>query len=191
LDHDEFDEQAAHIVVVDRSGQVQGAVRLSHCRIPWMLDSIFSDIVPRYRVLKQWDTMEASRWVVSKQARSSSVRLRNGRGLSELICKGVYNYCLLHGVRYLYTVTSTAVHRHLSRIGVPSLKLAEPTTMLDGVSTLAAKVDWADVARNENLRRWYESVHLVQLPTAEHRIYRKSGGYRIRSPRLRAYSAVY
>jgi N-acyl-L-homoserine lactone synthetase len=189
LDHDEFDEQAAHIVVLDRAGQVLGAVRLSHCRIPWMLDTVFADIAPEQRVSKHWDTMEASRLVVAKEARSGAVRLSNGRGISELICKGVYNYCQLHGVRYLYMVTTTSVHRHLRQVGVSSVALGDPKIMADGVPTLAARLDWDEVVRADTLRRWYQAVHLVPLPAVEHRVYRKSGTYRIRSSRLRSYSS--
>jgi N-acyl-L-homoserine lactone synthetase len=175
MERDEFDEAAVHIVVADEWANVKASVRLLPGNRPWMLDTVFRDLLPNMNIAKESNAMEASRLAVAKDSRS--VRLKNGRLLCELLYKAAYVYGMLHDCRYLYMVTSTAVHRHLNRAGVPCVSLGTPKSMADGVRALSAKLDWYKIAENAELFEWYESGLRANVTDGGYRKAMSSGVY--------------
>jgi acyl homoserine lactone synthase len=90
-------------------------------------------------------------------------------GLSMLVYKGIYHWCVMHNIRYVYMVVELKVYRMLQAKGFHSQMVGEPRTMSDGCVAVAAFIDWQEfIATNAPLRpsfvRWFTLNELYQTP---------------------------
>ena len=117
--------------------------------------------------------MELSRLCVAPEARKAGFADNFGaHGVSMLLYKGVYHWCLAKRVRFIYLVVEQRVFRLLCASGFPCKPVGEPVAMPDGVKAVAAMLDWrefetANIVKRPKLLQWfsrYQSVRPTRLP---------------------------
>ncbi len=127
-----------------------------------MLENEFLSLVaPEHEIRKESDTVEVSRLCVAPEARNANIRGNFGmHGISMLLYKGVYHWCIDNDIRYLYLVVEHKVLRLLCAKGFPCNLIGEPKIMPDGVAAVAALMDWREferlnAARRPAMLRWF------------------------------------
>lgn len=156
VEQDEFDARAVHMAVLDEQRAVVATVRLAPAEAPWMLTTVFRRLLPAGTRIERAGAMEASRMAVAKRARVH--RLASGRRVCDLLYKGAYLYCALHGIRHLYMVTSDVVLRHMRNAGLPCQPLGDAVRMEDGVKAIAVLLDWEPLRERRAVSDWHDSA---------------------------------
>ncbi|MGV8075490.1 MAG: acyl-homoserine-lactone synthase [Syntrophobacteraceae bacterium] len=158
LESDDYDKDAVQIAVfID--GVIAGCIRLQPAGNRWMLDDVFIHLLPLgYPVCRDEDAMEASRLTVSRRFRYKPIHLN--RTVMDYLLKGLYLYCRLRGVRYLYMVVSVTAQEYLRRRGFACRNIGSYTVMSDGLIATAALLDWEDFQQRSDVRRldWYTGI---------------------------------
>jgi len=126
LEVDVYDVWSTSIGVFADETKLLGLVRMTHAPVPFMLESEFSAcLVGSHKVRKETDTAEITRLAVDPAIA--------GRGLSarvmKTIFKGMYQWCLLHDVRYTYMVVEHRLLWVLQRMGWPCRAIGEPVAL--------------------------------------------------------------
>lgn len=144
LETDDYDRHAISLGLWDGRQRLLAYLRLIPAGGPFMLEKEFSVMVGRgYTIRKTPDTVEVSRLCVAPEARRDRLVASFGVGsLSLLLYKGVYQWSLRHAVRFLYLVVETKIYRLLRSQGFPCEAIGNPVSMPDGVSAVAALLDW-------------------------------------------------
>lgn len=154
LEHDVYDAHAKHFGVL-RDRKMLSYLRLVSPEHRYMLEKEFRALVsPDHDIRKAPDTREVSRLCVSFDERGTKVRTSIGTiGVSMLLYRQVYQWCIPNKVRYLYLVVEYKVLRLLKMFGFPCVLVGEPTRMPDGVTAAAAIMDWREFEAKNLLAR--------------------------------------
>ncbi|UVT15444.1 MAG: GNAT family N-acetyltransferase [Nitrospira sp.] len=126
LEADVYDTWSTSIGVFADEARLLGLVRMTHAPVPFMLESEFSAcLVGNHRVRKQTDTAEITRLAVDPAIEDRGLSAR----LMKVIFKGMYQWCLLHEVRYTYMVVEHRLLRVVQRMGWPCRAIGEPVAL--------------------------------------------------------------
>jgi acyl homoserine lactone synthase len=126
LEADVYDAWSSSIGVFVDDARLLGLVRMTHAPVPFMLESEFSAcLVGSHRVRKQPDTAEITRLAVEPTIADRGLSAR----LMKTIFKGMYQWCLLHKVRYTYMVVEHRLLRVVQRMGWPCRAIGDPVAL--------------------------------------------------------------
>lgn len=126
LEFDLYDTWSTSIGVFADEGRLLGLVRMTHAPVPFMLESEFSAcLVGSHPVRKETDTAEITRLAVDPAIADRGLSAR----LMKTIFKGMYQWCLLHNVRYTYMVVEHRLLRVVQRMGWPCQAIGEPVAL--------------------------------------------------------------
>ncbi|MDF0650596.1 MAG: hypothetical protein CV081_00070 [Nitrospira sp. LK265] len=126
LEADVYDAWSTSIGVFADETKLLGLVRMTHAPVPFMLESEFSAcLVGSHRVRKETDTAEITRLAVDPAIADRGLSAR----LMKTIFKGMYQWCLLHDVRYTYMVVEHRLLRVVQRMGWPCRPIGEPVAL--------------------------------------------------------------
>lgn len=126
LEADVYDAWSTSIGVFGGTKKLLGLVRMTHAPVPFMLESEFSDcLVGSHQVRKETDTAEITRLAVDPMIADRGLSAR----LMKVIFKGMYQWCLLHDVRYTYMVVEHRLLRVVQRMGWPCHAIGEPVAL--------------------------------------------------------------
>ena len=171
MEIDGYDWHAAHIGVFDQNNTIVAFSRLVFPGTLFMIENEFSTLIGTcHKIRKQHDTTEASRLCVAPESRRVLVKSNFGsHGLSMLVYKGIYHWCVTHNIRYVYMVVELKVYRMLQAKGFRSQMVGEPRTMPDGCVAVATFLDWEEfIAANTLIRpcfvQWFTLNGLCQTP---------------------------
>lgn len=168
LEYDSYDDYAKHFGVFNEL-KILAYLRLVVPEYRYMLEKEFSNLVSTHHHLrKENDTREVSRLCVSEDERSTKIQTPIGQmGVSMLLYRCVYQWCVDNNVRYLYLVVEHKVFRLLKMLGFPCELIGEPTKMPDGVVAVAAMMDWRNFedrnfATHPDLMDWFSQYQSSQ-----------------------------
>lgn len=126
LEADVYDAWSTSIGVFADETKLLGLVRMTHAPVPFMLESEFSGcLVGSHSVRKETDTAEITRLAVDPEIADRGLSAR----LMKTIFKGMYQWCLLHDVRYTYMVVEHRLLRVVQRMGWPCRAIGEPVAL--------------------------------------------------------------
>ncbi|MEK9140229.1 MAG: acyl-homoserine-lactone synthase [Nitrospirota bacterium] len=126
LEADVYDTWSTSIGVFGDENKLLGLVRMTHAPVPFMLESEFSAcLVGSHQVRKETDTAEITRLAVDPTIADRGLSAR----LMKVIFKGMYQWCLLHDVRYTYMVVEHRLLRVVQRMGWPCHAIGEPVAL--------------------------------------------------------------
>lgn len=126
LEADVYDTWSTSIGVFADETRLLGLVRMTHAPVPFMLESEFSAcLVGHHHVRKETDTAEITRLAVDPAVTDRGLSAR----LMKTIFKGMYQWCLLHEVRYTYMVVEHRLLRVVQRMGWPCRAIGEPVAL--------------------------------------------------------------
>lgn len=126
LEADVYDAWSTSIGVFADETNLLGLVRMTHGPFPFMLESEFSAcLVGDHHVRKETDTAEITRLAVDPAIADRGLSAR----LMKTIFKGMYQWCLLHDVRYTYMVVEHRLLRVVQRMGWPCHAIGEPVAL--------------------------------------------------------------
>jgi N-acyl-L-homoserine lactone synthetase len=172
MESDEYDENAVFFGVFDEHRRLVSFLRLIMPDRQFMIEKEFLSLVdPNHRIRKEPDTAEISRLCVAPEARNNQ-RVGNFdvHKISLILFKGVYQWCLLNKMRYLYAVTELKIFRLYCLKGFPYRMIGRPAKMPDGVTVVAVVLDWDEFERSNEVRRpelarWFRKVQGSHPPT--------------------------
>jgi N-acyl-L-homoserine lactone synthetase len=126
LEADVYDAWSTSLGVLGDENKLLGLVRMTHAPVPFMLESEFSAcLVGSHRVRKETDTAEITRLAVDPAITDRGLSAR----LMKTIFKGMYQWCLVHDVRYTYMVVEHRLLRVVQRMGWPCHAIGEPVAL--------------------------------------------------------------
>ncbi|MDH4097568.1 MAG: GNAT family N-acetyltransferase [Nitrospira sp.] len=126
LEDDVYDAWSTSIGVFSGESKLLGLVRMTHAPVPFMLESEFSAcLVGSHRVRKETDTAEITRLAVDPAISDHGLSSK----LMKTIFKGMYQWCLIHDVRFTYMVVEHRLLRVVQRMGWPCRALGEPVAL--------------------------------------------------------------
>lgn len=126
LEDDMYDAWSDSIGVFSGEAKLLGLVRMTHAPVPFMLESEFSAcLVGNHRVRKEANTAEITRLAVDPAISDHGLSSK----LMKTIFKGMYQWCLIHNVRYTYMVVEHRLLRVVQRMGWPCRPLGEPVAL--------------------------------------------------------------
>jgi len=148
---DEFDRVSEHLGIINPVGNIVGTIRFTSNDNAWMMEKYFPELLPEnFDRMKGKHSVEVSRMAVSQSARV--IHNTDGRGIAELLYKGIFNYCESRSISYIYIVVSTTVLRHLKMHRMPAQTIGPKVIMPDGVEAVAAVIDWTKLFQSANAR---------------------------------------
>lgn len=168
LEVDRHDPFAISIGVFSTTEELLGIFRFLPPSRKFMLEREFvSLLAPDYRVRKQWDTAEVTRFTVAPNLRQQSI---SPGYISRLMYKAMYQWSQENGVRYIYVAVERRFWRALVIAGYPYQAIG-PVTELPpaGAASVAAILDWEHF-RSENKRKrstfldWIETRQPAAVP---------------------------
>jgi acyl homoserine lactone synthase len=138
LESDIYDAWSTSIGIFSNQ-QLLGMVRMTPAPFPFMLESEFSGcLVGPHRVRKNLDTAEITRLALDPVIRDKSL---SARFILTLI-KGIYQWALVHDIRYFYLVVEHRFLRMLQRLGISCDPLGPPVALPPArVLSIAAVMD--------------------------------------------------
>lgn len=126
LEADMYDTWSTSIGIFVDDTRLLGLVRMTHAPVPFMLESEFSAcLVGNHHVRKETDTAEITRLAVDPEIADRGLSAR----LMKAIFKGMYQWCLLHDVRYTYMVVEYRLLRVVQRMGWPCHAIGESVAL--------------------------------------------------------------
>lgn len=168
VESDDYDRSAVFFGVFDDADVLAAFIRLIPGPHPFMLDKEFSFLIDACAALRRGPgTGEISRLCVAPDHRGTLVRCDCGDTiLAMFVFKGLYLWCLEHGIPYLYAVTEPATQRLFVRRGIPLRQLGESRAMPDGVTAVAVALDWDEFVEMNNVKRpellrWFNQAQSV------------------------------
>jgi N-acyl-L-homoserine lactone synthetase len=168
LETDEYDPFSMAIGVFSAEEELLGVFRFLPPSWSFMLEREFAPLLaPGYRVRKEWDTAEVTRFTVAPDLRHHGISPGH---ISRLMYKGMYQWSLENDVRYIYVAVERRFLRALVIAGYPYEAIG-PVTALPpaGAESVAAILDWENF-RSENrekratLLEWIETRQPASVP---------------------------
>ena len=178
LEIDVYDEKAIFLGVFDEHQNLKSFLRVVMPQSTFMMEKEFPYLLKEgYKVRKESDTIEISRLCVAPEARNEKSSGNFGvHSVSMMLYKGVYQWSLKNGIRFIYLVVEEKVYRLLCARGFPCKLVGESVVMPDGVIAVAAMLDWREFEEINIIKRpkmfaWFKqnqsSLSLTQLPQRE------------------------
>lgn len=136
---DMYDLWGTSIGLVRHDGTLLGLARLLPASGEFMLERDLRMLLPQGHVLrKEQDTAEITRMALDPAIRDKSL---SGRLMLTLI-KGIYQWALVHDVRYFYLEVEHRFFRVLHALGIPCDPLGPPVALPPaGALSVAATMD--------------------------------------------------
>ncbi len=126
LEDDIYDAWSTSIGVFADHSRLLGLVRMTQAPVPFMLESEFSTcLMGSHRVRKETDTAEITRLAIEPAIADRGLSAR----LMKVLFKGMYQWCLLHDVRYTYMVVEHRLLRVVQRMGWPCHAIGDPVAL--------------------------------------------------------------
>jgi len=172
LEFDRYETDSVSFGVFDQEHVLKASLRLVPSSRPYMLERDFPFLVrDGHQIRKSPDAAEITRLCVEMEARKTIIDYPFGENsISLLLYRSLYQWCRCHEVRYLYMVVERKVFRLLNRLGFPSEAIGDSVKMPDGVTAIAALLDWDafdELHRHKNplMHKWFlaEDVLSIQL----------------------------
>lgn len=141
LEIDRYDQGSISLGVYGDAGELVGLARILTSNQAFMIEDEFRSLIPaEHDIRKEVDTIEITRLTTL-----SPFNHRNpaSRTISSLIYKGIYQWSVMHGVRYLYFVVEARFMRALRLMGFPCDPIGAVTPLKGGVESVAALLDWS------------------------------------------------
>jgi N-acyl amino acid synthase of PEP-CTERM/exosortase system len=144
LEIDAFDDGAVFLGVLNEQNRLMAFIRIIRPENSFMLEEIFSFLVyPEHTIRKESDTVELSRFCLIPEVKNHMTSKNyNTTMLSMFLYKGVYQWCRLNGMRYLYFEVEYKLYELLCKLGFPCELIGPPNNMPDGVLATAIMLDW-------------------------------------------------
>jgi N-acyl-L-homoserine lactone synthetase len=162
MERDEYDESAIFLGVFKKQERLVAYLRLLLPDKPFMLEKVFSMLVEADHVIRHLDdTAEVSRLCVTSDAKHDIIHCGFGvNSITLLLYKGVYHWCLSNAIRYIYLVVEPKLLRLLKIKGYPCRSIGPSKIMPDGVSAVAAMMDWREfetlnAVKNPKMLEWF------------------------------------
>lgn len=162
LETDGYDGNAESFGVFDPFDGLSAYLRLIMPGEPFMIEREFLSMVsPDHEIRREKDTAEISRLCLAPESRRYMVAGDYGyHSISVVLLKGIYRWCTLNGIRYLYAVTEQKIYRLACSKGFPFRLIGEPKRMPDGVVVVAMMLDWREFetqsqVKRPRLREWF------------------------------------
>lgn len=168
LETDKHDPFSMSIGVFSDEDELLGVFRFLPPSRPFMLEHEFAPLLGKgYQVRKQRDTTEVTRFTVAPNLRHRNISPGH---ISKLMYKGMYQWSLENGVRYVYVAVERRFWRALVIAGYPYEPIG-PVTALPpaGAESVAAILDW-EKFRSESRRKratfldWIETRQPASVP---------------------------
>jgi len=168
LETDEHDPFSMAIGVFSEREELLGVFRFLPPSRMFMLEREFLPLLsPGYRVRKERDTAEVTRFTVAPNLRQHGISPGH---ISRLMYKGMYQWSQENDIRYIYVAVEKRFWRALVIAGYP-YELIGPVTALPpaGAESVAAILDWENF-RSESRRKratfldWIEDRQLASVP---------------------------
>lgn len=171
MEFDEYDRNAVFFGVYDEGRELISFLRLIMPGRQFMMEKEFLSLVdPDHRIRKELDTAEISRLCVAPEARCNHKAGNfDVHKISLALFKGVYQWCMLNKIRYLYAVTELKVYRLYCLKGFPYRLIGKPTRMPDGVTIVPVMLDWCEFETMNAVKRpaffdWFKPARSARLP---------------------------
>ncbi|MDA8326529.1 MAG: hypothetical protein M0033_09970 [Nitrospiraceae bacterium] len=140
LEIDGYDTLEATGFGVFFEGSILAYIRFIPASLPFMIDKDFAVLMdPAHVIRREPDTGEISRFCVSTESRR---KLPSGQYTFMFLLKGLYHWCALRNIRYIYSVVETKVFRLCYAKGIISKPVGTPLVMPDGTEAVAVIIDW-------------------------------------------------
>lgn len=170
---DRYDAFATAVGVFSASSNLVGLMRFLPSDQPFMVEHEFATLIaPGYRIRKAPDTAEVTRFTIAPRMERQGC---SPRLLSAFIYKGLYQWSLTNGIRYLYFVVGKCYFRVLLRSGFSCEPIGPMKTLSPGgTECVAAILDWEQFRSLNRVERpafleWITTVPSGPLPTREPR----------------------
>lgn len=140
-----------------------GHIRLTASPNPFMIDKEFACLMPEgLHVRKGPDVSEVTRLCVEKESRSGNLPI----SIPQMLYKGMYQWCLFNGTRFLMMVVDHRCFRHLKSSGLIVEALGDFITMPDGVKAAVCRIDWRkfEEISSEKKPEFLEWMSKTQVP---------------------------
>jgi len=149
LEIDNYETDSTTFGVFNNEHKLLATLRLIPHQRQYMLESDFSNLVsPDHTILKTPETAEITRLCIDQEHRNVYCDYPFGKStFSLLLYHSLYKYCKENNIRFLYMVVEYKVLRLLCLLGFPCQKIGDPVKMPDGVSAVAAILDWREFER--------------------------------------------
>ena len=136
---DMYDLWGASIGLLDGGGRLHGLARLLPSSGPFMIEQDLRLLLPpNHNLRKEPDTAEITRLAIDPDIKDKGLSAR----LMLTLIKGIYQWAMRQGVRYLYLEVDHRFFRTLNAIGIPAVPLGPPVALPPaGTISIAAKMD--------------------------------------------------
>ena len=139
MEKDRYDSFSEYIGVYDGLLELIGQLRLTASPNPFMIEKEFACLMPEGRRVKKGpDVSEVTRLCVKKEKRSGRLKPT----IPQLLYKGMYQWSLDNGTRYLMMVVEHICYRHLRSSGLVVEAVGDFIAMPDGVKAAVCIIDW-------------------------------------------------
>ena len=125
---DRYDEEAVFLGAFDENGFLAAFIRLIASPNPYMLDNEFSFLIgSSCDQINRAGTGEISRLCVDPESRGTAVSYAGGDTIiAMMIFKGLYLWCGINNISFLYAVTEPKTQRLFFMKGMPVFRLIHP-----------------------------------------------------------------
>lgn len=146
LEIDNYDRWAIPLGSYNRYHHLEAYLRIVRSEDHFMLERDFPYLLSQCHTFRKgMDTIEISKLCLKPETRKEKISGNFGTyPVSQLLFKGVYIWCLMNNIRYIYMVVAEKVFRLLFARGFPCKLAGEPHYMPDGIVTVAAVLDWRE-----------------------------------------------
>ena len=142
-EYDNFDNTTTHLGLFVH-GQATGYLRIHHHNSPWMLNTIFNQLLPDGAPTPQEaNACEVSRLLIEPSHRGKT-KIDNYPPI-HLLLSYLQNYCRSRNIRYVYMVVTPATRIVFAKIGFKSTPLYQAVKMKDGCYAMAAMLDFDQI----------------------------------------------
>ena len=101
---DEYDQSSVHFGAFSDSGELTGYCRVILPKSGFLIEREFADLVdPKYCIRKEKDTVEASRFAISREPRGKEEGFR----VIGVLLRSMYQWAVINKVRYIYGVCAS------------------------------------------------------------------------------------
>lgn len=167
LETDAYDTPATTGFGVFFEGVIQAYIRFIPAGHPFMIDKDFACLMdPAHVIRREPDTGEISRFCVSSRSRG---KLPSGQYTFMFLLKGLYHWCALRNINYIYSVVETKVARLCYAKGIICRPVGTPLAMPDGAEAVAVIIDWRQAdeinkRQRPSMYQWFTQIQSDRLP---------------------------
>lgn len=161
---DQFDAFAMPFGIISPDGKVVGHVRLITSPDPFMIESVFSCLLPKDKpFIKPPNMVESTRICIKKEYRNSTIQ---SMPLAHVLYKAIYNWSLINAITHMVTIIEKRYYLLLKRSKFPFESVGEFLPLGDGVLAGIAVIDWSRVEKDVQAARpdFYRWLINLQVP---------------------------